>query len=338
MMQAWIPLFLFWIFLFPPSNPVGAPGQPEHGPGGADYTHGEVLFSQFADEADGYWLFEPTQPKPDSAHVIVFLHGYGAINPMIYGAWIRHLVRKGNIVIYPRYQNNLFSPRPEAFAGHAAVAIRNALERLQSGEHVAPIIEPLILVGHSYGATIAANLGVNHADLGIPQPRGLLLCAPGTGPLKGGRLASYEDMPEDIHLLVAVSINDHVVGEELGRLIYETAVNTPQRNLIRILPDEHGTPPLTSVHNESYALDAAFDAGIHNASYHRSLSTAKLDAADFYGQWKLLDALADCLRTGENCQAAFGDTPEQRYMGTWSDGKPVRELEVRVPAPVVAGE
>ena len=337
-MQVWLPFFLFWLLLFKPGDPIDGAAQPAAGPGGSEYCHDEVVFSNLADDADGYWLFEPAAPKPDSAHVIVFLHGYGAINPMIYGGWIRHLVRQGNIVIYPRYQKNLFTPRPDAFADNAAKAIREALEKLScQGEHVRPIVEPLIIAGHSYGGTIAANLGVNFADFGIPQPQGLLLCAPGTGPLKGGRLVSYEGLPEDTRLLVLVSINDHVVGEELGRLIFETAVNTPQRNLVRLLPDDHGTPPLTSVHNESYALDAAFDAGIHNASYHRSLSTAKLDAADFYAQWKLLDALADCLRRGENCHFAFGDTPEQRFMGTWSDGTPVRELEVILPPVETAG-
>jgi pimeloyl-ACP methyl ester carboxylesterase len=330
-MHVWLPIYLLWLSLFATGDPISAPEQPAVGPGGAVYLHHDVLFSNLADEADGYWLFEPADPKPDSAQVVVFLHGYGAINPMIYGAWIRHIVRKGNIVIYPRYQKNLFSPRPDAFADNAATAIRQALEKLSQGEHVRPIAEPLIIAGHSYGGTIAANLGVNYAQFGIPQPKGLLLCAPGTGPLKGGRLVTYEALPEDTRLLVLVSINDHVVGEELGRLIFETATNTPARNLIRLLPDDYGTPPLTSVHNESYALDAAFDAGIHNASYHRSLSTAKLDAADFYAQWKLLDALSDCLRRGENCHLAFGDTPEQRYMGAWSDGTPVRELEVIVP-------
>ncbi|MEZ4892408.1 MAG: hypothetical protein R2778_05270 [Saprospiraceae bacterium] len=61
-----------------------------------------------ATTADGYWLFEPADPKPDSAEVVVFLHGYGAYNPMAYGKWIKHLVAKGNIVIYPRYQKICF--------------------------------------------------------------------------------------------------------------------------------------------------------------------------------------------------------------------------------------
>ena len=100
------------------------------------YPHQELIIQNYASESDGYWLFEPTAPKPDSADVIVFIHGYGAIDPLIYGKWIRHLVLQGNIVIYPRYQKNLVSPGTKAFAGNAAKAIRDALTKLEEEEHV----------------------------------------------------------------------------------------------------------------------------------------------------------------------------------------------------------
>lgn len=330
MMQAWISLLLLWICFFPVSKPSG-PGQPEEGPGSPDYTHAAVKMSGFAGEADGYWLFEPDSPRPDSAPVVVFHHGYGAINPMIYGGWLRHIVQQGNIVIYPRYQNNLFSPSSKKFAANASAAIRDALAELRSGDHVRPSEGGLILAGHSYGGAISAYLGVNYETLGIPRPEGILLASPGTGPLNGARLDSYEAMPEDVRLLVMVSVNDHVVGDELGRVIFETAIHTPQRNLIVQHPDGHGDPALSAGHNESYALDSAFDAGIHNLSYRRAMGVAKLDATDYYGYWKLLDALMACVRSGENCEVAFGNTDTQRYMGRWSDGEMVRELEVVLP-------
>ena len=96
-----------------------------------EYHHQSVDFQDFAQKADGYWLFEPAAPKPDSAHVIVFVHGYGGYNPMIYGKWIQHLVRQGNIVIYPRYQKNLHSPRPRKFSTNVSQAIRDALIELE---------------------------------------------------------------------------------------------------------------------------------------------------------------------------------------------------------------
>jgi hypothetical protein len=114
------------------------PGQPTLGPGGSEYVHESVTFYDHAASADGYWLFLPADPLPDSAEVVVFLHGYGAYNPMCYGKWIKHLVAKGNIVIYPRYQKNLVWPRPEHFPENAAKGIRDALEHLRKNGPIQP--------------------------------------------------------------------------------------------------------------------------------------------------------------------------------------------------------
>ena len=124
---------------------------------------------------------------------------------MIYGDWIEHLVRKGNLVIFPRYQRNLFFPRPGRFGDHTARAIRDALVELEDPKYVHPIADYLVIAGHSYGGVVSADLGVNYQEYGIPQPRGILLCAPGSGPLKGGRLKTYEDMPANTKLVIMAS-------------------------------------------------------------------------------------------------------------------------------------
>src|SRR4051794_10482422 len=54
-----------------------------------------------------------------------------------------------------------------------------------------------------------------------------------------------------------------------------------------------------------------------------------LDAYDWYGMWKWLDALMSCSSAGHACNAASGNTPQQRFLGTWSDGVPVTEPQVR---------
>lgn len=324
-----LPILLY--FGFSAGSEILGPRQPQDGPGGAEYLCDSVIFSDYAADPDGYWLFEPAAPRLDSAHVIVFNHGYGAYNPMIYGAWIRHLVRKGNIVIFPRYQKNLFTPNPRQFPENVATAIKKALLELNSGDHVQPIVEPLIMVGHSYGGAISAYLGIHFADFGIPQPRAIMMVSPGTGPFKGARLDDYATMPADTRLLIMVSNDDQVVGDELGTLVFETATNTPQRNLIRQFADDYGAPGISAGHNQSYALDSTFDNGVHNVSYHRALRVATTDAVDHHGYWKLLDALIECTRAGNYCDVAFGNTLEQRSLGSWSDGTPIRELEVVLP-------
>jgi hypothetical protein len=53
-----------------------------------------------------------------------------------------------------------------------------------------------------------------------------------------------------------------------------------------------------------------------------------VNALDYYGTWKLFDGLIDAAFTGKNRDYALGNTPQQRFMGVWSDGVPVKELKV----------
>ncbi|MCS6928276.1 MAG: hypothetical protein NZM43_02160 [Saprospiraceae bacterium] len=306
-------------------------GQPECGPGGAEYQHESVIFYDAGERADGFWLFEPADPKPDSAPVVVFLHGYGAYNPMAYGKWIKHLVARGNIVIYPRYQKNLLRPSPSRFPANAAKGIRDALALLQTGDHVRPILNGVGYFGHSYGGAIAANLGVHWAQYHIPKPAAMLLAQPGTGPLNGARLQEYSALPADLNLLIIVSEDDYVVGYEFGKLVFETAIHTLNRNFIMQRRDTDGLRWIQASHAEPYAYDLDFDTGVRNYTTLRVLHTARLDEVDFYCYWKLGDALLEYSRTGRYGEVAFGNSPAQRYMGLWPDGRPIRPLEVFLP-------
>jgi hypothetical protein len=49
---------------------------------------------------------------------------------------------------------------------------------------------------------------------------------------------------------------------------------------------------------------------------------------DYFGTWKLFDALTDAAFNGKNREYALGNTSQQRFMGVWSDGVPVKELKV----------
>jgi poly(3-hydroxybutyrate) depolymerase len=98
------------------------PEQPAAGPGGSgDYVHDSVIQSQFGGTNDSYYLFEPADPTPESAPVIVFLHGFGMVQPSLYGGWIDHIVRRGNIVVWPRYQSGFLS-RPAQYESTATTS------------------------------------------------------------------------------------------------------------------------------------------------------------------------------------------------------------------------
>jgi len=239
------------------------PEQPLSGPGGRNYPHDSIRVTDRAEKADGFWLFEPASPVPDSAHVVVFLHGYGAINPMIYGSWIEHLVRK-----YKEYQ--------------------------------------------------------------LPKPVAVLLCSPGTGPFKGGLLDLYENIPAETKLLVMISEKDKTVGDKLGKKIFATARNTINKHLILQLQDRRFKKrDIRAGHNESYSVNNRLDVGKRTLVTRRATNVSRLDAVDYFGYWKFLDALHSCTRYGHYCNYAIGNTFEQAFMGYWSDGMAVKPLKIK---------
>lgn len=309
------------------------PSAPAEGPGGSRYAHRAVVQSTFESGAEQFWIYEPADPAPRSAPVVVLLHGWLITNPMYYGAWIDHLVRRGNIVVYPKFQVGLFTP-PNRFTANAIQAVRSALRVLQSGDHVRPQSDHFAVVGHSAGAVVAANLAAAAADNDLPIPKALMLVEP-SSKAKGwfvpfgelGRIA-----PETL-LLVVVGDRDFLTLDVGARQILKATrqIPTSNKDYIRIVSDTHGRPDLIADHFSPFALDTAYDSaellktGIVPAV---ASITQSVNALDYFGYWKLFDGLTEAAFFGRNRRYALGNTPEQRYMGTWSDGTPVRELEV----------
>lgn len=259
------------------------------------YQHDSLIMLDFAEAEEGYWLFEPAGPELETAPVVVFIHGYGGYNPMVYGAWIRHLVRQGNTVIYPRYQTNLFKPSPDEFAGNCAVAICDALNRLATEGHPTAGIEPLVLIGHSYGGVISADLATNAAKYTIPQPAGILLCSPGTGILSAGRLETYADLPATVKQITIATEDDYVVGDEFAELVHQTS-GSEEKIYLWQYPFENDTIEVNASHNESYALDEALDGGLSSLTTKRALQMGHPNALDYFGYWALGDALIQSTR------------------------------------------
>ena len=120
-----IALILFSLYIVS-SQSATPPSQPQTGPGGKQYVHASVTKNRYGKGGQEYWIFEPDSPKPRTAPVIVFLHGWGGMNPLYYGAWVDHLVKRGNIVIYPRYQANLLTSIND-FTPNTISAVKDAV-------------------------------------------------------------------------------------------------------------------------------------------------------------------------------------------------------------------
>ncbi|MBA3279917.1 MAG: alpha/beta fold hydrolase [Geodermatophilaceae bacterium] len=120
-----------------------------------DYPHKSFSRREHGDGGRSYWLFEPAEPTPRRAPVVVFHHGWLAWNPGVYGAWIDHLVRSGRVVIFPRYQVD-WATRPADFLPNTVAAVRDAFDVLETAPgHVRPDRDRFALVGHSAGGGFA---------------------------------------------------------------------------------------------------------------------------------------------------------------------------------------
>ena len=252
------------------------------------------------------------------------------VSPHLYGAWINHLVKHGNIVIYPKYQDANAQVPASEFNANAITGIVNALDTLQLPGHVKPRLQNFAVGGHSYGGLMTANMGILAATSGFPQPKALFSCQGYTDNTTDTRLPDYAVMPADANLLIVVGDNDAIVGTTFGHFLMDSTINTPtsHKNLITHHSDNHGSPAIGSTHFEPCSRDDAYDTGESNLFTTVCALGTKTDAVDYFCYWKLFDALMDCAFYGENCATAFGDTPEQHGMGEWSDGQPVVTLTV----------
>ena len=342
---------------------VHPPAQPASGPGGVTAAFAAVDSHAFGDEATGYWIFTPAGATPDAAlPIIVFLHGWGGVNPNHYGAWIDHVVRRGTIVIYPNYQTGVRTP-PVGVTDDAIAGVKAALQRIDAGE--LPVTgDPtrFALIGHSAGGVIAANIAARAAEEGLPRPRALMSVAPGLTERRDGRplipAGDWESIPAGTLLLTVAGEDDTLTGNADARLIYRrtNAIDAADKDFVLVRSDPHGAPALTASHAFATTggalpgvppapdLEERDDGGFLRGRIRRRMLAAitggeafsregadVVDALDYYGTWKLFDALTDAAFYGSNREYALGDTPEQRSMGRWSDGTPVAELIVSDP-------
>jgi hypothetical protein len=293
-----------------------APEQPASGPGGSDYAYDRVVAAEYGEGAGGFLLFEPAEPVRGGTPaadaplpIVLFLSACCETDELSdvndegapWRAWIDHLVRRGAVVVYPRYAFE------DPMTGVVA-AVKSALTELAAGSHPPTDSTRLVAVGHSFGGVLTVQYAAIAADRGLPVPLALMPTTPVCGFCP--QIGDASSVPAATRLLVVVAEDD---GHELSREFWDELAHIPadRKDWVVVRTDRHGDPPLVADHGMP-ATDV-FGA---------------VDSLDWYGTWKLFDALVACSLDGNWCESALGNTPEQRFMGTWSDGTPVVELDV----------
>lgn len=159
--------------------------------------------------AQGAWILEP---KGASKQVVLFLHGWTAVDPATYGAWMGHLVEEGNTVVYPIYQAAPFLAPALAFAGVA--------EGVRAAVRTGIPTTDWVVAGHSAGGAMSADYAVRAKELGLPPVRAALMVYPGRQigdiPVKLPE-ADPADIPESVDLVALYGADDQTVGDTTAK-------------------------------------------------------------------------------------------------------------------------
>jgi hypothetical protein len=231
---------------------------------------------------------------------------------------------------------------------------------------VRPDLGKVALVGHSVGGLLAANLAAVSGDSGLPRVGAVMSVQPGRTwnrrSLANVPLENLRRIPSKTLMLVVAGDQDQVAGEtDAKRIYYESKqLSRADKDFIRLRSDNRGKPMLIANHLAPVAADPSYDdretqvedgglrAPVRERIQPRQAQTnsdgdeesipfvspmsgalqPQVDALDYYGLWKLFDALCDVAFHGRNRNFALGNTLQKRFMGYWTDGKPVKQLFV----------
>jgi pimeloyl-ACP methyl ester carboxylesterase len=271
-----------------------------------------------------YTLMLPVGAGTSSLPVVVLLHGYGSIDISPYRAWAEHLAQRGAIVIYPHYQLLVTTP-VSAYTANAVQGIKDALSRVVSAGGVRADTAKLIVIGHSLGGAVAANVAAVAGSSGLPQPAALMTINPSNQSQNGLFVMPMEDLaqiPATTLQLSLFSDADQRIGNTIAKQIFYGTSNVlpANKDYIVVNSDSHGDTPLVADHFAALASRTGMG------------SLYPPDALDYYGYWKLADALAsaafDRTDTVDRNIAIGHGSAAQIYMGTWGDGIAVKALTV----------
>ncbi|MEO6859600.1 MAG: hypothetical protein ABI323_13635 [Solirubrobacteraceae bacterium] len=311
--------------------------QPRTGPGGSQTPFGSVSVTAGGSGNDAWYIFEPVDPAPRSAPLVIVNHGYFEYSGYsTIAALIRHTALKGNVVIYTRWQTSVANPCPgpidiQPCVDSSANGIRCAIAYLRAHPRmVQPRLDETSYFGFSSGGMITANELNQYKALGLPKPRAVFLDDPEDGGAAGpGEPAldhSLSGIPSTTRFVChsgasgALVLNKGGVAHSSCNVVFVRLGQIPKRNKSLVLTsnDSHGSPALKAVHGVC-AAGPGFGAP---------------NTYDWGFCWKTFDSLRACALYKRDCQYALGNNPEHRYIGTWSDGVPVIGLKIQDAAPI----
>ena len=182
----------------------------------------------------------------------MFNHGYTYNTTPYYQEWLRHLVRKGNIVIFPVYQTQYTNQA--YFTSNAIWSTKDAITYMNSVATVKPdTAAGMTLIGHSWGGPVSANMAARWSSQGLPQPKAVLFAEPYSGTID----SSLAGIPAATKIDCVVGNYDTIVGRTGCDALWPKLghISGSNKNYVWMFSDYRGSPSLVSDHNAPAELN-----------------------------------------------------------------------------------
>ncbi len=345
------------------------PVQPKTGPGSPIDATGEVVKRAVGRASTVTYAYHMASAPPEKRAVVVVLHAWGAVNPIVYGGWIDHLARRGHLVLFPGFQQ-VGKTRPADATESAAALIKAALDELASDPQARPDPTRVLYLGHSAGSAIALNLAAEATSRGLPVPKLAFAVMPGgvakDEKSRGILLSDLAKVDPGTAIVTVVGDKEFQAADRVSRRILKETSGVPvnRKLFMRSASDDHGFPALSATlaspasPKDGYDLaaikvqpDPPVDPKAPRPARARWTADVVLsgeqqvllgqlqrnvtDTLDYLSYWRTFDMAAAAALAGGD-MAALRTDPSFADMGRWSDGWPVRRMSVETPKAEVA--
>src|SRR5262245_11357455 len=284
-----------------------APFQPITSGYGANgpYSVIEEKFPSPLYDRENVHVFRPAGVT-EKVPVIFFAPGYNNNDPDEYESLINHIVSRGYALVHAPFQllSLSFDPHEKRydtiFAGY-----EEAVRRYGTSFD----LNRVGYAGHSYGASALFAMALRGLAKGWGKDALMIYSMAPWYYFETG-IKEFVNFPSHSKVVIQVFENDGVCDHRIAKEIFER-INLPS--------SEKDFVMLRSEERLGYKLDAS----------HGTPSGGTIDALDYYGIYRLFDALAGYTFNGEaeGKRIALGNgSSEQKFMGYWPDSMPVREM------------
>ena len=178
------------------------------GCGGSNLPDRPTIVGPIGKGASGVWLFRPAGKPKD---IVVYFHGQGGAQeatPVNHRPWIDHLVARGSVVVYPRWELT-YESDPMQFV---VTGVRAATKHVDVGGL------PVLAIGYSRGGALAVEYGAIAGGNGLPVPDRIMSIFPASVGNEQ-HLIDLAPLDHSTRLLILMGQDDTIVGRAGARVL-----------------------------------------------------------------------------------------------------------------------